>query len=365
MKHLPLNDQHTALGATFGIKGEWEIPSHYGRQESEYQAAHHTVGIADLSHRGTCLVTGEDRVKWLQSIISQDILPLQPGQGTLSTFMNHKGKILSYFRVYMRQEDLFLEDVGEVDDQTYQALRKFLLYGTKAKLSNGLNTWGIILVTGPQADSAIQQTLALAVKALENLQCLPFAFQNIEGFVVKTQETRSQDYEVFVPTDALVPLWELLLQTVQQENGSPLGSQTLEILRIEAGLPRLGIEINEHIVPPEANMEGKTFSLTKGCYPGQEVVARMDTYGAIKRRLVGLVIDSPDKVVPTRGSKIFSGTREVGWISSAIFSPLLGKPIALGFPLRDFTKPATPLEVETEGLKIPAIVSPLPFQKNS
>lgn len=365
MKQLPLHDQHTASGATFEVNGEWEIPSHYGHQEAEYQAAHHTVGIADLSHRGTCLVTGEDRVKWLQSIISQDILLLQSGQGTLSTFMNHKGKILSYFRVYMRPESLFLEDIGEAGDHTFQALRKFLLYGTKAKIHNGMDTWGILLVTGPKAHTVIQQALAMNVEGLKPFHELPFDFQSIGGFVSRSQETRSPDYEVFVPKEALVPLWEHLLKTVQKEGGSPLGYQTLETLRIEAGIPRLGIEVNEHIVPPEANMEGKTFSLTKGCYPGQEVVARMDTYGAIKRRLVGLVIDSPDQVIPARGSKIFSGTREVGWVSSAIFSPLLGKPIALGFPLRDFTQPNTPLEIETEGIKIPAIVSTLPFQQPS
>ncbi|MGD9850340.1 MAG: aminomethyltransferase family protein [Nitrospirales bacterium] len=366
MKHLPLHDRHHASGATFEvINEEWEIPSHYGHQDAEYQAAHQTVGIADLSHRGTCLVTGEDRIKWLQSIISQDILPLQPGQGTLSTFMNHKGKILSYFRVYMRPESLFLEDVGEVGDQTYQALKKFLLYGTKARIHNGMDMWGIFLVTGPKAHTVIQQALAINVGGLEHLHGLPFEFQALNGFVAKTQETRSPDYEIFVPKEALFPLWELLLKTVQQESGSPLGYRTLETLRIEAGIPRLGVEVNEQIVPPEANMEGKTFSLTKGCYPGQEVVARMDTYGAIKRRLVGLVIDSPDRVIPARGSKIFSGTREVGWVSSAIFSPLLGKPIALGFPLRDFTKPATPLEIETDGIKIPAVVSTLPFQKTS
>lgn len=365
MKQLPLHDHHNSSGATFEIQGEWEVPSHYGSQESEYLAANHTVGMADLSHRGTCLITGEDRITWLQSIISQDILPLQPGQGALSTFMNHKGKILSYFRIYLRSDSIFLEDVGEVDDQTYQALRKFLLYGTKAKLHNGLGTWGIFLVTGPKAHSVIQQALSLQVEELDDLQGLPFTFQNSEGFVVKTQETGSRDYEVMVPQNALQPLWEHLLKSVQQEGGSRLGYRTLETLRIEAGIPRLGMEVNDQIVPPEANMEGKTFSLTKGCYPGQEVVARMDTYGAVKRRLVGLVLESPEQVIPAQGSKIFSGTREVGWVSSAIFSPLLGKPVALGFPLRDFTKPATALEVETQGIKIPALVSPLPFQKNS
>ena len=111
-------------------------------------------------------------------------------------------------------------------------------------------------------------------------------------------------------------------------------------------MPRLGPDINERIVPPEANLEGIAFSLSKGCYPGQEVVARRDTYGSIKRRLVGVVIEGTEKNLPEAGAKLFSGTREVGWVSSTTFSPLLPKPIALGFPLRDFTKPATQLEIE-------------------
>jgi folate-binding protein YgfZ len=123
----------------------------------------------------------------------------------------------------------------------------------------------------------------------------------------------------------------------------------------------LGPDINDRIVPPEANLEGIAFSLSKGCYPGQEVVARMDTYGSIKRRLVGLVIEGNEKDLPEAGAKLFSGTREVGWVSSATFSPLLQKPIALGFPLRDFAKPDTQLELEIHARRVPARVSSMPF----
>ena len=364
MKPSPLHEQHQTLGAIFQTFGDREVPSHYGHPDTEYQAAHQTAGLADLSHRGTCLITGEDRVKWLHSIISQNILPLQLGQGSLSTFMNHKGKILSYFRVYVREELLFLEDVGEVGDLTFQALKKFLLYGTKAKIHQGLDSWGILLITGPKAMAVLKQALAINPEDLQDLQNLPVVFQNIEGFVAKTQETHSQDYEVFMPIAALPTLWGHLVELVREAGGSPIGHHTLETRRIEAGLPRLGPDINEQIVPPEANMEGKTFSLSKGCYPGQEVVARMDTYGSVKRRLVGFVLNSPESIIPAAGDKVFSGMREVGWVSSATFSPLLGKPIALGFPLRDFTKPGTPLEIETAGHKIPALVSSLPFTKN-
>ena len=139
--------------------------------------------------------------------------------------------------------------------------------------------------------------------------------------------------------------------------------ESLPTDRIEAGLPKAGPDLNEEIVPPEANLEGKAFSLSKGCYPGQEVVARMDTYGNVRRHLVGLIIQ--DKTVPPAGSKLFSGDREVGWVSSAVFSPQRNAALAFGFPLRDFSAPDTTLTVEVAGTRHQATVHALPFQKHS
>ncbi|TAJ26912.1 MAG: aminomethyl transferase family protein, partial [Nitrospirae bacterium] len=123
--------------------------------------------------------------------------------------------------------------------------------------------------------------------------------------------------------------------------------------------PRAGADLTEEITPPEANLEGIAFSLSKGCYPGQEVVARMDTYGTVRRHLVGLTLKGT--AAPLRGAKIFSGDREVGWVSSAAYSPSLDRSIALGFPLRDFSTPGTMLTVEIEGHQYEAAVTSLPF----
>jgi folate-binding protein YgfZ len=139
----------------------------------------------------------------------------------------------------------------------------------------------------------------------------------------------------------------------------PFGTEAREMLRMEAGLPKAGPDLNDEIVPPEANLEGKAFSLSKGCYPGQEVVARMDTYGSVRRRLVGLALK--DSVIPTKGAKLFSGDREVGWVSSAVRSPSVGNVIAFGFPLRDFSKPGTALAVDIDGQRHDATVQQLPF----
>jgi len=361
MNTLPLHEHHQALGATFQPNGDWETPTHYGNPQSEYEALHTSAGLADLSLRGRVIVTGEDRITWLHSIVSQDILPLQPGQGRYSTFMDHKGKMLSYFRVFIRPEEVVIEDVGERGEHTYAAFRKFLLYGTKAKMAKGIESQGLFLLSGPKATEILNTSLGVEAENLASLQSIPFSFEGTEGFLARTEETGMANFELFVPLDALASVWTHLLKTGDPLGLKPIGAATLETVRIEAGLPRLGPDINERIVPPEANLEGIALSLSKGCYPGQEVVARMETYGSVKRRLVGLVMEGTNNDLPEAGAKLFSGTREVGWVSSSTFSPLLQKPIALGFPLRDFTKPDTPLEIETLNRRFPARVSSLPF----
>ena len=359
MKQSRLHSQHVQLGASFEEVTGWEIPAHYGDMEAEYRAVRQSVGLADLSHRGKLRVTGDDRTKWLQSVISNDILPLQPGQGRYSSFLTHKGKMLTYFRVYMQTDAVMLEDVGDIGDATYQALRKFLLYGTKAKLENCAETWGLLLVSGPQAQAVIRSAFGVDVGDLKPVNFVSAQIGGHTALVIRTEETGETDYEILLPVDGLSAAWTTLMQAGAPLGLKAVGHQAREALRIEAGIPKAGPELNEEIVPPEANLEAKAFSLTKGCYPGQEVVARMDTYGNVRRHLVGLLLDDP--TIPSRGAKLFSGDREVGWISSAIRSPQLGRVIALGFPLRDFSKPGTALSVEVDGKRLPATVEALPF----
>ncbi len=375
MKHSRLHDHHIKLGATFEEVAGWEMPSHYGDMAAEHTAVRQAVGLSDLSHRGKIRVTGEDRVKWLQSVIGNDILPLQPGQGRYSSLLTHKGKMLSYFRVYLQTDAVMLEDVGEIGETTFQALRKFLLYGTKAKMENCGENWGLLLVSGPKATALLRSAFGVDAGTLNLLDFLtadiPLSYSSSppggegggegsrQALLIKTEETGEQDYEVLLPVDGLVAAWERLMEAGAPHGIKPIGSQAREALRMEAGLPKAGVDLNEEIVPPEANLEGKAFSLTKGCYPGQEVVARMDTYGSVRRRLVGLILR--ENVIPSKGAKLFSGDREVGWVSSATRSPQLRSVIAFGFPLRDFAKPDTGLTVEVEGTRVPATVCPLPF----
>ncbi|MFM8551887.1 MAG: aminomethyltransferase family protein [Nitrospiraceae bacterium] len=359
MKQSRLHNQHIAAGAVMAEAAGWEMPAHYGNPEAEHRSVRQGVGLADLSHRGKLRVTGDDRVKWLQSVISNDILPLMPGHGLYSSFLNHKGKMLTYFRVYALADALMLEDVGEIGDATFAALRKFLLYGTKAKMENCAETLGHLLVSGPRAADLIKAAFGLDVSDLKSLDFIGHEVNGRQAVLIRTEETGETDIEVLLPVDGLPAAWNSLTKAGAPLGLSLFGTQARESLRLEAGLARVGKDLTEEIVPPEANLEGIAFSLSKGCYPGQEVVARMDTYGSVRRHLVGLALTGT--AVPPHGAKLFSGDREVGWVSSASPSPTLGHPIALGFPLRDFTQPGTALTVDFDGQRHEATVTSLPF----
>ena len=359
MKQLRLRDQHAEKGAVFTEAGGWEVPAHYGNAAAEHDAVRLGAGIADLSHRGTLRVTGEDRIKWLQGIISNDILPLSPGHGVYSSLLTHKGKMLSYFRVFVLPDSVLVEDVGEIGDTTFQALRKFLLYGTKAKMENLGQSWSLLLVSGPQTPDVIRAAFGCDVASLKPLQLLTHEVSGQPVTFIRSEETGEMDIEVLVPGEAAGAVWERLWVAGQLMGLTAFGAEAREALRLEAGLPKAGTELTEAIVPPEANLEGKAFSLNKGCYPGQEVVARMDTYGSVRRRMVTLLLETP--IVPPQGAKVFSGDREVGWISSAAHSPAFAGTIALAFPLRDFSTPGTTLAVEVEGQRHGATVRAMPL----
>ncbi|HEU4500429.1 MAG TPA: aminomethyl transferase family protein, partial [Nitrospira sp.] len=196
MKHSRLHDHLAKLGATFEAVTGWLMPVHYGQWVDEYRAVREGVGLADLSHRGKLRVTGDDRVKWLQSVISNDILPLQPGQGRYSSLLTHKGKMLTYFRCYMQTDAVILEDAGEIGDQTYAALRKFLLYGTKAKLENCRESWGLLLVSGPKAATVVKAAFGTDLADLKPVNFIPAAIGGQTALIIRSEETGEQDVEI-------------------------------------------------------------------------------------------------------------------------------------------------------------------------
>jgi folate-binding protein YgfZ len=173
--------------------------------------------------------------------------------------------------------------------------------------------------------------------------------------VVRSDEAGVDGYDLIVDRAAA----EALMRALIGAGGAPVDEEAAEAVRIEAGRPRFGQDMNEDTIPLEAGIEDRAISRTKGCYVGQEVIIRVldRGHGRVARRLVGLSLP-PGAAVPAPGAHIASGEREIGRVTSAVFSPALGRPIALGYVHRDFVAPGTEVSIEDT----PSVVAAIPFR---
>jgi folate-binding protein YgfZ len=160
--------------------------------------------------------------------------------------------------------------------------------------------------------------------------------------IARINRTGEEGYDIFVGSDLAVRLWELLTNNGEEFGIKPIGLEAMETRRIEAGIPRYGFDMDESTIPIEAGL-WHAISFDKGCYVGQEVVARIKWRGHVNRHLAGFVIEG--KELPKSGDKLMHGEREIGQITSSVFSPALKKGIALGYIRREFIEPGTKVSV--------------------
>jgi folate-binding protein YgfZ len=170
-------------------------------------------------------------------------------------------------------------------------------------------------------------------------------------------------YDLFVPREGLASVAEKLRAQAGLLGGGLCGWRAWELARVESGLPRFGVDMDESNLAPETGIEGRAISYSKGCYIGQEVIARIRTYGQVAKSLCGLRLGNDASRLPRRGEKLFRGGNEVGYITSAVESPRWGGRLALGFIRREHRAVGTELTVVSPDGTPTAIVVALPFRE--
>ena len=368
MKTTPLHHIHEQLGATFAEKHQgWDLAAHYTNPISEHHAVRNSVGIADVSYRSRHQLTGDDRAKFLHRIISNDVENLSPGQGTYAMLLTHRGKIIADLNIYILEDTITIDTAPETAENVFTELDKYII-ADDVELSNLTAETGAIAVQGPKSSELVQSVLGISDVA--NLQerhnCVREADATFKNSIVcvRTDTTGEIGYMLYTAADGLEPLWKALMTEGSQFNVQPIGWNALESLRIEAGIPRYGTELTDTVIPLEAELE-HAIDFEKGCYIGQEIVARMKYRGHPNRLLRGIEIDgspaSQDDCKLHPNAKVFNGDKEVGWVTSTTFAPTLTKEIALGYVRIAVTEPGSRVQVETPDGRVNATVVRLPF----
>lgn len=357
MKRSTLYPLHQALGATFTTAGEWELPQHFGDLHAEYQALRHGVGLCDVSHRGLVRVTGRERQRFLHAMVSNDTQSLRPGQGCYATFLNAKGHLMADFVVYAEADAYLLELESQVVRPFITAIEYFVI-SEDVTFHDESGHWGMIALQGPRAAELLARTAGQEVSALEMYSSTTCQLAGHAVRCVRRSYIDELGYQLLTVPTALPEVWHALWAHREACEARAVGLEILDVVRIEAGIPIYGRDMTEETIPVEANLEA-ALSYTKGCYIGQEVIARIEARGHVNRKLVGLLLDGSR--LPESGAKIVSPQREVGWITSAAYSPARQQNIALGYVRREVLTPGTHLEVRTQDSMLKATVAALPF----
>lgn len=315
-----------------------------------YTAAHGGAVVLDRRTRGRVLLTGPDRLTYLQGLLTNDIAALTPGAGCYAALLTPQGRMISDMRVFELGDAVLLDVPGTLAERVSTHLSDFI-FSEDAAVQDVTATMTHLVVLGPASP------MALGLGGLRPFENRRATLGDVEVIVAGNDEFGVPAVDVFVESMRA----PAVLAALAEAGVASVDDEIANVLRIEAGTPQFGLDMDQDTIPLEAGIEDRAISLTKGCYVGQEVIIRVlhRGHGRVARKLVGLVF-SADGMVPARGERIHAGGRSVGAVTSATWSPALGRPIALGYVHRDFTARHTALEVG-DADRQPATVATLPF----
>ncbi|MEW6306893.1 MAG: glycine cleavage T C-terminal barrel domain-containing protein [Verrucomicrobiota bacterium] len=358
-----LHEFHASLNAQFTEVNGAEVVAHYGDAAAEHAALGAAAGVLDLSARSRLCLTGADRQSFLNGQVTNNVKDLKTGQGCYAALVNAKGRLQSDLNIYRLPDELLLDFEPGLTATVSQRLEQYII-ADDVQLVDVAPHYGLLSVQGPKAGAVLEQ-LALGVALPAGLMTFVSCKDETLGeiYVMNNPRTGAQGFDLFVPVAALGAVADKLVAAAKAIGGSAAGWDALELARIEAGIPRFSMDMDESNLAPEAGIEARAISYTKGCYIGQEVIARIRTYGQVTKALRGLRLADGLGALPVKGDKLFRDGKEVGYITSAAKSPAHKANLALGYVRKEANQPGTELTLKTAQNESAVKVVELPFGK--
>jgi folate-binding protein YgfZ len=317
------------------------------------------AGLIDLSSRGRLLVSGSEAVMFLNGLITNDMKTLAVNSWMPAVFPNVQGRLLAAVRIIHREDGFLIDTEGPTFETVAKLLERFTLAGD-FRVTDLSSETTMISVQGQKAADVVRAAVGddaapLERETISNVRLASGA----EGTVIRATHTAEDGFDLFVDANET----QILLESLTEAGAQSVGPDVLETLRIEAGIPRYGIDMDETNVVTEANLDDAV-SFTKGCYIGQEIIARIKYRGHVAKKLTGLVFES-QIALDGRARVLSSDDKEIGRVTSFAFSPRLGRTVALGYLKYDYLSPGTSAKVVFTEKEILATVAELPFIRGS
>jgi aminomethyltransferase len=360
---LPLDAWHRARGGRMVGFAGYEMPIQYEGIMAEHQWTRSHAGLFDVSHMGQLAFSGESpeaAAAALEALLPGDILGLKPNRQRYSLLLNEEGGVLDDLMVSRLPESSPFDGAAfymVVNGATkYDDIGWMIEHLPDDVTMNHMDEQALVALQGPEAGAALA-TLIPGTADLFFMQCGAFSWQGVDLWISRSGYTGEDGFEISIPSEAVVAFADALCAL---EPVKPIGLGARDSLRLEAGLPLYGHDIDTRVSPVAADLG---FAISKrrkeqGGFFGHDRVMK-ELGGDIASRRVGFAIDG--RLPAREGASIFAGPEKVGEVTSGGFAPTVGAPIAMGWVAAGHAAPGTALEIEVRGKRIAATVAPMPF----
>ena len=330
------------------------LPSVHSTAQEEYRAATETAGLVDRSHLGRLEITGADGLDLLNRLSTNNLEVLGIGDGALTVLTSNKGRIVDLLHV-LRLEDRLLVLTGPETRAKVAEWIDFYTFVEDVTVTDVTEETGMLSVIGPKAEEIIVRLCGDDAMPVPE-GAVPITADGTDATLVRCSDLgRLPEYALVVPRTDAETLWQAMLRMGAEEGAVPVGMDAFEAIRVENRVPAPGKELTEDYNPLEAGLLNLV-SFNKGCYIGQEVVTRLDTYDKVQKHLVGLEFDGDS--APAEGAALFSDGKKAGMVTSVAVSPGTGRTVGLGYVRKAQAESGTRLNVGSDTRGVAIVVAP-------
>jgi len=357
-RRTPLYEAHRALGARCVEFAGWDMPLAYSGSVDEHRAVREHCGLFDVSHMGEVELRGPQAGAVCQELTVNDVQRLRIGDGQYSLMCNDRGGVIDDVIVFRLAPERYLVVVNAANAERDVAwLRE--RGGARAEVVDRSVETALLALQGPSAEAALRPLTPLDLPALRPFTIRDGPVGGQKALVSRTGYTGEDGFEILLDASDALEVWERLLGSVRHRDGLPAGLGARDSLRLEAGLPLCGTDMDSDTTPLEAGLAW-VVKLQKGDFVGRAALAAQTAAG-LSRRLVGIELDEPG--IPRHGYSVWCDDRLVGSVTSGGRSPTLGTFIGLAYVSTDVAVPGTALAVEIRGRRLAARVVERPFYR--
>jgi aminomethyltransferase len=350
MTATPLHAHVAAGAARSAVYAGATTVASFGDPAQELEALRSGCGVVDLGWRSKLIATGEDRIRWFNGMVTNNIRDLALNRGAYNFLLNAQGRILGDMYLYNRGDYVLLDTDACQAPGMQEVLEKFIIMDD-VELAGADDKLTALGVRGPRS-AEVMCAAGTDADGLAPLEVRDAEWQDAGISVVRSEDAKHPGYEIWCAPAKVSALWDAMVVA----GASPVGTEALEMWRVALGVPRYGQDIRERDLPQETE-QFRALNFNKGCYVGQEIVERIHSRGQVHRRFTGFVIEGDP---PAPGTKLRAGDKDVGEITSVVALPVNGgRTLALGYVRREAAPPGA--QLEAEGARV-RVTPSLPFE---